>query len=323
MTFDLESVRAAYLAERPVYARLAQHVAGMLQKETRRQGIPCTVDDRAKEIQSFLKKALRKKYTSPLEETRDKAGVRVIISYANTLNALSDIIYKLFIVDNCEDKRNNLGYDQLGYQGVHYEIRLHPEAVPDYDQGLTDKICEIQLHTAAQHLWSDISHRFLYKPPQPPEPETQRAIYRLVAIVEIFDKEVVAARQEILTQPNFPEAMMLDSLESQYYRLVGRPFDRELSLHVVQALRPLFTASELDRYDSMLHDFVDQHEGKLGEIYEDYAEDKRVDLLLYQPESLLVFELLEKDPFRLRQAWSRVLPVDLLESLASIWGRPM
>jgi len=70
----------------------------------------------------------------------------------------------------------------------------------------------------------------------------------------------------------------------------------------------------------LLDDFVEHNREKLEEIFRDYAEDERCNPLLFQPETLLVFERLDKDPFRLKEVWARALPLELLESLAAIWG---
>ena len=69
-------------------------------------------------------------------------------------------------------------------------------------------------------------------------------------------------------------------------------------------------------------EFVDRNEGKLERIYHDYADDDR-NPLLFQPESLIVFERLEADQFRLKEVWASVLPLELLQSLATIWGSPI
>lgn len=323
MTFDLQVVRAQYVAERPAYERLAERVRNLLVAETREGGIRCEVQARVKEVDSFLKKALRpgKGYRSPLDEIRDKAGVRVVATYAEDLREIRNIISKLFVVHNGEDKRDDLGYDQLGYRGVHYEVGLPDGDKANGDDGLGDLLCEIQLHTAAEHLWADVSHHLLYKAPRSPDPPIQRSVYRLVALVELFDKEVTEAREAILGQPEYREAMILDTLEGQYYRLTGRPYDRELSREIANALRPLLDPEEVDRFDSLMRGFVDRNADKLQGIFHDYAADERVDLVLFQPESLLVFERLEKDPFKLKAAWSKVLSPTLLESLASVWGR--
>jgi len=325
MTFDQQAVRHQYVAQRPSYIRLAEHVCGLLEAETRARGIQCSLQARAKEVDSFLKKALRpsKQYDSPLDQITDKAGVRAIAIYPLDVALIWDAISKLFVIDNVDDKSEELAFDQLGYRGIHFEVRLRSGTSSDEDAGLEGLVCEIQLHTAAEHVWADISHRLLYKVPSEPSPAIQRLVYRLVALVELFDKEVTEAREAVLGQSGYREAMILEILEGQYYRLTGRSYDRELSREIANVLRPLLDSAEIDGFDSLMRSFVEKNEDKLQHIFHDYESDERVDLLLFQPESLLVFERLEKDEFRLRAAWEKTLAPTLLESLASVWGRAL
>src|SRR6266511_2672933 len=77
VSIDLESIRKAYIAERPSYQRLGERVTGTLRSATRKRGIESHIDFRTKDVASFVKKCLRKPYTDPLNQIRDKAGVRV------------------------------------------------------------------------------------------------------------------------------------------------------------------------------------------------------------------------------------------------------
>jgi len=315
---DLEALRERWLAERELYEEFSKYVKGVLEAETRRRGIACAVYARTKEVASLLKKALRKRYLDPYNEILDKAGVRVVVTYYDQLDELERMIRALFVVHRYDNKIVGLDYDQLGYLGIHFEVTL-PNKELDVGRfhGL---ICEIQLHTRAQNLWAEVSHELMYKPLQTTPVEIKRAIYRLVSLVEIFDHEIAQARRTILDLPGFQEAVMLNQLERNFLRFTAKTFDRELSLDIIPRLLPLFSAEELEGLSSLLDDFVEHNREKLEEIFHDYAQDERCNPLLFQPETLLVFERLDKDPFRLKELWARALPVELLESLAAIWG---
>lgn len=316
---DLEALRERWLAEREIYEEFAKHVKGLLEAETRRRGIACAVHARAKEVASLLKKALRKHYSDPYNEIRDKAGVRVIVIYYDQLAELEKLIRDLFVVLGYENKIVGLDYDQLGYLGIHFEVALPNE---ESDAGrFHGLVCEIQLHTRAQNLWAEISHELTYKPLQPTPVEIKRAIYRLVSLVEIFDQEIARARKTIFNLPGFQEAGMLDQLEKNLLRFTAKTFDKALSLDIIPRLLPLFSNEELEGFSTLLDDFVERNREKLVEIFRDYARDERCNPLLFQPEALLVFERLDKDPFHLKEVWAKALPVELLESLAAIWGK--
>jgi ppGpp synthetase/RelA/SpoT-type nucleotidyltranferase len=318
---DLETLRVRYRADWPMYDRLAQRVGQLLREETRRRGIICSVEARAKEVDSLLKKALRKGYG--YESIRDKAGARVVVMYYDALAIVEEIVRGRFDVHGYENKRLGMANYELGYLGIHFEVTLRADDLAQGDEDYVGQLCEIQLHTRAQNLWANVSHELLYKTSFLPPGEIQRNVYQLVTLVEIFDDYVRGAQHALLSQPRFKEAKMLSQLERWFYLFSARAFDPELSLQVVKALSELYTPEEIDGYGALLETFVTRHEVKLEGIYRRYAEDERAMLFLYQPESLLVFERLEHDPFRLKQRWAGVFPLDLLDDLARVWGKPV
>jgi len=244
------------------------------------------------------------------------------VEFWNGTTKTLEIVRQKFTVHKYDNKALGLEYDQLGYLGIHFEVSLPDGHLDSFDQ-LRGLICEVQLHTRAQNLWADISHELSYKPSQTPPPEIKRAIYRLVAVVEIFDQQVAIARRAMLNLDGFQEARMLEQLDRHFYRFTAKPYDRELSLSTLLGLQGLFSKEEIEGFESLLDEFVDRHAGKLSQIYAQYAEDDRCNPLLFQPETMLVFERLERDPFRLKEAWENFLPLELLESLATVWGSPL
>jgi len=319
---ELDSLRERYITERPRYIELAGCVSRLLEAETRRRGLTCTVEGRAKEVASLVKKALRKSYVSPWDEIQDKAGVRVVTVYQRTIADVEDIIRELFEVHEYEDKRLELEPDKLDYLGVHFEVTVPARHLDGDPGGLRDLVCEIQLHTRAQNLWATVSHELIYKAAQTPPVEVKRSIYRLMALLELFDEEVARGWEHVMAQPGFQEARIIADLESQFYSLTARSWDPQLSRHVVEILRPLLGSTEVEEYRARLSTFVEHNRSKLEAIFADYQDDDR-NPLLSQPESLLVFERLEHDRFQLAELWVEHLPESLLRSLSEIWGTPV
>ncbi|MGH2750777.1 MAG: GTP pyrophosphokinase [Actinomycetota bacterium] len=315
---ELEALRQRYIEERPNYAELAEHVTNLLIKETRSRAISCDVDGRAKEVASFVKKALRKGYASPWDEIRDKAGVRAVCVYEQGVEDIARIVQELFHVHHHEDKRATIEPNKLDYLGVHFEVSVPKELLRD-KISLEGLICEIQVHTRAQNLWATVSHELVYKAAQEPPHSVKRSIFRLMALLELFDREVDRGREQLMKQPGFEEAIMLVELERHFYSLTATEGDAQLSRHVVAILKPLLERPELENFGRQLGDFVSEHRGKLEAIFGDYLEDDR-NPLTSQPESLLIFERLEHDKFKLAEIWAGQLPHSLLESLAEIWG---
>ncbi|MBI4219915.1 MAG: hypothetical protein HY682_07230 [Chloroflexi bacterium] len=318
---DLEPIRERWIAERPGYAALAEHIRTLLKPDLQRRGLLCSLDARPKEVASLLKKVLRKDYGAPYEDVHDKAGVRVIVTLADDVPAVVETIRERFEVKHFENKTLGLDYHELGYLGIHFEVALRDADVSRGEwRGL---LCEIQIHTRAQNCWADVSHRLLYKPAQDAPVEIKRRIYRLMALIELFDETVQEARKAIRSQPGAPEAAMLADLEYHFFEFVGRPYDRELSFAVVGAIGSTYAAAEQAGFADLMRAFVDRNREKLIELFDNYRDDERANPLLFQPESLMLFERLERDPFRLRDAWASVFPLPLLENLAAVWGHPV
>jgi ppGpp synthetase/RelA/SpoT-type nucleotidyltranferase len=323
-SWEPEGLRSEYLSRQEHYSDLEEIVHKKLEVDIRKIGINCDIQSRFKDVESFIKKALRKKYESPLTEIKDQLGFRVITTYVNDLSQISEVIHKEFRVSNFEDKLDSLEYNQLGYLGIHFEVSLQESAVDQSKKHYDEFIFEIQLHTRAQNLWATISHQLSYKPSsESPSIEVQRSIYRLVALIEIFDKEVSNAQNAILNQPSFPEAMLLRHLEKYFYLFSAKGFDREFSIQNLLRLKNLLKEKEIDDFENLIQFFVEKNNEKLSSIFFNYSNDKRDSyklLILSQPESLLIFERLDQDMFKLKELWETFLPMELLECLAVIWG---
>ena len=302
-----------------MYESLCQNIKNKVEVEVGRRGISCDIYARTKEPDSLLKKALRKNYDDPYEGIQDKAGVRVVSTYQDSLLQLEDIIKGQFEVCNYENKSIALGYDRLGYPGIHFEVKLRPET-EGADSKLSGMICEIQLLTRAQSLWADISHELAYKPAQEPPDEIKRAINLQCALVELFDNQMTQARKLILDLQGFQEANMLDALDKHFFRFTAEQYDRELSLHIIDRLRPMFSSDDLQVFGNLLDAFVEQKKEVIDTVFKSYADDSRRNPLLFQPESILIFMCMDRDVFRLKELWRQFYPLDLLQGLAETWG---
>jgi ppGpp synthetase/RelA/SpoT-type nucleotidyltranferase len=119
---------------------------------------------RAKTIEKFLEKIDRKRcYDDPLKRITDLAGVRVVCLYDSDLQKIEDIIRTEFKVHYKKDKREYLGIDKMGYQGMHFIVELNKKYYgPRYDD-LPGFMCEIQVRTVLHDAWAIISHHLVYK----------------------------------------------------------------------------------------------------------------------------------------------------------------
>jgi ppGpp synthetase/RelA/SpoT-type nucleotidyltranferase len=276
------------------------------------------VEGRVKGTASFVKKAMRKAYASPWTDIRDKAAVRVTTASQDETVVVEDVIRDEFEVLHYEDKRMDLEPNRFDYLGVHFEVAVPLEIELDE----SERVCEIQVRTGAESAWANVAHDLMYKAPLEPSAPLQRSLYRLVALVELFDAEVSRTKKAIMDEPGYRLGRLLAELENEFLRLTARRSDPELSRIVVENLDPLLPEGGWAEYQPILTSFINEHEDKLRRIYDDYLEDDRMPLVS-QPESLLVFERLENDRSHLVERWCVSLPASLLESMGEIWGTPV
>lgn len=326
MTADgVERLWQQYATELPTWVAVGQVVASRLRCATRSRGILCAVTERTKEMDSLLRKAILKGRVDDLGEIRDKAGARTSTHFPEDAIEVASIIRagSLFRVEKEDDKVAALGADRIGYLGIHFDILLTREDLPDGLPDVEGELwCEVQVHTAAQSLFAGVSHPLLYKTPTAPSPDVTRAINRLSALGEIFDHELATARSEIVTQAGYPAARLMFTLERHFLVLAGREGDPETNQLIVDALSPLYDEEPPDVVEAQLAAFVERRDERLRWVYSHYG-DGTVPFVL-QPASVLIFERLDADRFAVKDCWLEAgLPLSILEKVSAAWGTPV
>jgi ppGpp synthetase/RelA/SpoT-type nucleotidyltranferase len=318
-TAALDALRERYTAAIPALEEMVGRVVSELETGIAHRGVAgAVVEGRVKELASFVKKMLVKSYDSPWDDIRDKAGVRVTSVFAADVPEIEAVVTDEFTVLNREDKRQGLAPDQFDYLGIHFDV-----AVGALEETATsEQICEIQIRTGVETAWANASHDLLYKTPLDPPAEIKRGLHRLLALVELFDLEVARTREAIMAQTGYEEGRLLFGLEQAFLRLTAHRFNPELSRAVISGLAPLLPERNWESYRPLLEGFIGSHQDKLRRIYDDYLSDDR-NPLISQPESLLIFERIENDRFRLAENWSDILPASILRSMSEIWGTPV
>lgn len=320
----VEELRIAYLAERARYEKLAEYVRTELSTRVQAAGVPAQITARAKDVPNLLRKAIKKGYTDALAEITDKAGVRVIVGHLHQVDTVTALVHDGFQVHEYDNKVAGYEPDQLGYLGVHLLVKPRGELLDAGSQDLDGLTCEIQIHTRAQNAWSEVSHPLLYKPAGPGPPSTvQRRIIRLLSLVEMFDEEVERARGDILAEPTYRPAAMLQALEREFLLIAPDDYDAELSLAILDVIASAYNDDELESFGLLIAEFVQSNREALRGLLRAHADDQRADPLLFQPEMLAIFERLHEAPNTLREVWNRQLDASLLTSLSETLGRPI
>lgn len=323
---QLEIDAERWKAERTHYDEFAKEIEQIVTAEAKGLGIYCETSGRTKSVSEFIKKAIKKEnpeyLKDPWKMITDKAGVRAVLNYESDLDRLVASLHEnpQINIISSQDKRWE-NPDQLGYSGIHLQISTtsHPSLE-----------CELQIRTAAQHLWSSVvSHRFLYKPLVSAAPEVQHALYRLVSLLELFDGEVGRAMNEIVKLPQYETVQLLDSAEKNFLDFIVNPlFDRELSLHILSSLQRTISDAEKATYDLKLSEWTETRKQELKTVIDEYGlpqtnKDPRY-ILFSQPEILVFLERLENAKHALEREWrSSQLPDDYLSAISSIWGSPV
>ncbi|WP_372009194.1 GTP pyrophosphokinase family protein [Paenibacillus chitinolyticus] len=192
---NMDEILQWFIQNRPIYTNLANKVESIIKEVLDAEGITYySISSRAKEIDSFIKKASKDKYNDPIRQIQDLAGIRVITFVKSEVIRCCEAIKPLFNIDeaNSVDKGRELGSDKVGYRSVHYVATLTDErlVLPEYKL-FKDLTFEIQVRTILEHAWADIAHDRSYKfmGDFPPEYDIERRFALASATLELVDRE--------------------------------------------------------------------------------------------------------------------------------------
>lgn len=188
-----------FLELRPQYERLAQEVAYIVEGLARKHRIEfAAVTYRAKELDSFCEKIVRKKYASPFNEVSDLSGVRIVYLYESDKEKIESLVEKSFKVVEKIDTVETRGAEQFGYGALHYLVNVGPSVRgPRYEE-LKKMTCEIQVRTVLQDAWAVIAHHLSYKQEADVPAELRRKLNALSGVIETADHQFDQVRDERL-----------------------------------------------------------------------------------------------------------------------------
>lgn len=126
-------------------------------------------------------------------------------------------------------------------------------------------------------------------------------------------------KKQIEALPITSTYAIVNALEKLLFQFVLTEYDRELTCEVVEHFQAKL---ELHKFSDEMERFVDERKEKIDHIFKEYAQDPGRHLFLFQPESLLLFYLIETQGHFLYTHWEEKFPVGELEGLAVVWGMP-
>src|ERR1700690_2132632 len=144
---NLDKIREQHRLELESYQRLPAEIGATLRTEALKSGIVCTVEWRAKDTVSVLRKVVLDNI--PYGAIVDKAGARIKLRYVGDLDRVEEIIRNQLVIEKRLDRSEKLEPNEFGYAGIHYHLRVKPS---DERKSYHHLVAELQVHTDAQSL---------------------------------------------------------------------------------------------------------------------------------------------------------------------------
>lgn len=313
----LESVRARYLNVLASLGELSEKMDSVLRQAASAAGVSCHVSVRTKDVASLLKKIVTKRYDDPWSQLTDKVGARVVVQRASDVDVMCRALQtepRLTVIA-VEDKRPHEP-GQFDYSGIHLRTTLVHN--PEHE-------VEIQIRTAAQDVWSDVSHTLLYKPVIEAPGEVHHAVLRLLALVEVIDEEVERVMSDVEARPDYAVRLLHRIAETRLLGFVATEHDIALSTELLEALLPTISPDELPGYAARLDEYLASRRPALEQMYADHGPtsgvaDEPAYLMLSQPETLVFLERLTAAPESAVASWRPKLPSLMLRTLVALSG---
>lgn len=262
-----------YRKERAIYLELCDEVTALMKERLQRKGIMYNdISYRAKEIESYRDKCYKRKYSNPMNEIYDMAGIRITTYTTAEVKKIKKIIEENFEIDqeHCSDKSETIEVDRFGYLSVHYIAEFPHYSSDPHIEKFEGMKFEIQVRTLLQHAWSEVEHDRNYKFNGVLPKELKRRFYRLAGILELVDDEFESLAHDVevykrsLASIGGEEAMdvVLDreTITSYFSRIYDDDmiFDNSNS-EVIQYLNTfgIYTLADLDTlYESVSEEVI-------------------------------------------------------------------
>lgn len=316
----LEQIMHEWADDKSKYNSLANYVEKELDSRLKNEGIFARVYSRVKDSESIVKKLYKNGVSiDNYRAMNDKAGVRAICRFKDERKRIADCIRYDFNVVKEEDKISLLEVDQLGYRSHHFDVTLKDDAeiaLPSI-KGL---ICEIQVRTLCEDTWAEINHNLGYKGYATLQPEIRRRLFCLGGLLEVADDCFTGINCEIADSTKLDENSATNVLEPYGIKFLKQEFDREFTVMTLKKLLPLLGEIGFSEFQRIVKEFVGKNSEKISFILDERKKESGSFPFLSQPELIVIFLLIEIEPFKLKEAWEQSFPIRDLEKLSTWWG---
>jgi ppGpp synthetase/RelA/SpoT-type nucleotidyltranferase len=175
------------------YTVFCETVVSVLENMAKAACSSAIVQGRAKNLNSFTEKCVRKAFKYKDENFKamtDLCGTRVVLQTVGQVEDFCELIEHHFDIDseNSEDTSLRLGDAEFGYLSNHYIVSIKPGftnvlGVEIDTHRFKDMKAEIQVRTFAQHIWADTLHDRMYKSAVRPLKEHKREAAKLASML--------------------------------------------------------------------------------------------------------------------------------------------
>ena len=196
--FDRDALQRQFEQLLPNYTLLQDSLKRDLTKCLQAAGIEVLgFESRIKEFDSLWDKALRKHYDSPLDDTEDICGIRIICYYPSDVERVCQVLENELEVKQSVDKADLQAPGEFGYLSRHLIVapKEHWLKTPSY-KGLDGIRAEIQIRTLFQHAWAELSHELSYKKEEQVPRQFLRKLYQLSAMLGNLDEQFDALHRQ-------------------------------------------------------------------------------------------------------------------------------
>jgi hypothetical protein len=138
------------------------------------------------------------KYSDPLGQIPDLAGVRLITFFPRTIPEVCAIVQEQFEITEQTDKGEAWQRgERFGYESIQFLIRLDSSRteLPEYVR-FAGLICELQVRTILQQAWTELEHDIPYKSIDTIPQAIRRRFMALAGLLEIADREFQSIQDE-------------------------------------------------------------------------------------------------------------------------------
>lgn len=189
-----------YRDKHGLYLELVERAVSVMKSALSAGGLKVqSVEGRAKAFESFTEKASKPsdedpnkpKYTDPMSQITDLAGIRVIAFQPRVVDEICRLIHREFKVSEFQDKSEALiNQGKFGYQSFHFLVMLTDARCKFSEYARFRNVTfEIQVRTVLQHAWAEMEHDIQYKNEAVIPTSIRRRFIALAGMLEMADRE--------------------------------------------------------------------------------------------------------------------------------------